>query len=193
MKQCLLFVCLFISTVAFSQKGIGLRFGDPLGITYKKYYLNGDGLEFVVGSTYRNWHHEYYKKSFEHVGEYDDYEYKSHEVKTSAYFQMRYLVHYDIESLELGGDFDWYWGLGAMFKIARIEYTFNDGFFEEGKDERTDMDLGPEAIAGLEYTLEDLPFTVFAELSFMVEITDRFAAQPYAGTGIRYTFKRETD
>ena len=54
---------------------------------------------------------------------------------------------------------------------------------------RTDIDIGPEGILGMEYTFEQVPLTIFGEFSLFIEIVDRPAAlRGLSGVGVRYNF-----
>src|SRR5690606_20382923 len=48
--------------------GVGLRLGDPAGLTVKKYMGNNSAWEFNLGSSYR-WGYDYDRRFYE----YDDY------------------------------------------------------------------------------------------------------------------------
>jgi hypothetical protein len=187
-------ICILISSgYAFAQpakQAIGLRAGSPLSITYKRYLGNDRAVEFMIGSAPTKWYKVYYKNSFDAYSKYDDLEYVSHTVRSSVYLQARYLFHYHIEE-EIDGILQWYWGLGAMFKGATIHYRFRE--FDDPllfSDTKNDIDLGLEAPIGLEYTFEDVPITLFGELSLFFELADRPATirGPFIGLGARYNF-----
>src|SRR6478752_2004311 len=98
-------------TVSNAQKhGIGLRLGDPMGITYKNYLNKTRSVEFILGSASQNWHWAYYERAFENYSEYDNYRYVSHEVLSTLYLQGRYLLNDEIRIDGMVGKLDWYWG-----------------------------------------------------------------------------------
>ncbi|MBT1703604.1 hypothetical protein [Chryseosolibacter indicus] len=183
---------LFFSTVIIGvaqDQGIGLRLGDPLGVTYKKYFGDTRAIEFGLGSTGFGSHRSYYRNSFDSRSKYDDYRYRSHRVESTVYLQARYLLHYGIDVQGLEGKWDWYWGVGGMLKVAKVRYRFFDDVppFED-TDTRTDIDFGPEGIIGMEYTFQDVPISVFGEISLLLEIVDRVTLRPFGGVGVRYNF-----
>lgn len=182
-----LFLC---STLLAQHQGIGIRLGDPSGITYKKYFRNSHAIEFGIGSTGPAWHDSYYRNSFKSRNIFDGYDYRSHRVASVLYLQGRYLLHYPIDVRDLEGRWDWYWGVGGVMKFAKVRYRYRDGdpsFEETGT--YNDIDFGPEGIIGTEYTFEDVPLTVFAEVSLMLEIVDRVTLQPFGAAGLRYNFR----
>jgi hypothetical protein len=172
---------------------LGIRLGDPLGITYKQYLPNNRALEFIVGSAPKNWHGRYYKTSFDHFSRYDDDIYESHTVKSTISFQGRYLFHHNIamEGPAAEGKLDWYWGVGGMLRVAKVRYYYQQRSlpFAHENDLRTDLNLGTDLIGGIEYTFEDIPLTLFADFSLFIEFADRpGAVKLLGGTGARLNF-----
>jgi len=178
----------------FAQKaahGIGLRLGEPMGLTYKLYLENNKALEFGFGTAASSWSSAYYKNSFKHYSRYDGNRYLSHDVQSTIYLQGRYLIHYDIPIEGMIGDLDWYWGLGAVLKSARVRYNYQENIapFRSFTDTRTDIDFGPEGIVGMEYAFDEIPLTIFGEVSVLFELLDRPAAlRAFAAAGVRYNF-----
>jgi hypothetical protein len=185
---CICLLALVTMSVHAQKQGIGLRLGEPMGFTYKMYLPNNKALEFGLGSSPRGWNSTYYTNSFE--DRYDDYDHISHRVRNTVYLQARYLIHNNLNTQGIEGKLDWYWGIGAVLKTARVEYRYRDEVPPQNvyKDSRTDIDFGPEVIGGLEYTFEDIPLTGFGELSLLVEVADRRTIRLLGGLGIRYNF-----
>ena len=186
---CILLLTLAAVTLHAQKQGIGLRLGEPIGFTYKKYLPNNRAVEFGLGSAPRNWNSTYYINSFE--DRYKNYDHLSHRVKNTVYLQGRYLIHNNLNTQGIEGKLDWYWGVGLVLKTARVEYRYRDELPPRDniyRDTRTDIDFGPEIIGGLEYTFEDVPLAVFGELSLQVEITDRQTIRLLGGLGVRYNF-----
>lgn len=173
------------------RHGIGLRLGDPVGITYKNYLSKTQSVEFGLGTVSPNWHWSYYQNSFEHYPQFNNDRYVSHEVLSTVYLQARYLLNYDLRIDGMIGKLDWYWGLGAMLKSTQVRYAFQaiSGNEPVRREVKSDIDLGPEGIIGLEYKFEDVPVSVFAETSLLIELLDRpGAVRVFGGAGVRYNF-----
>ena len=186
-------VLLMISINSLAQdRAVGLRAGDPFGLTYKNYFTSHRAIELGLGTSSRNWHYSYYRNSFRYYNKYDNYRYVSHYVESIIYLQARYLLHYDIIVQGMEGTWQWYWGAGGEMKLAQVEYRFQDDLFPVNgidTDVSTVFDLGPEGIIGMEYTFEDFPLTFFGEASLMIEIADRPAAMMlFGGAGVRLRF-----
>jgi len=188
------FSLLACCSISHAQKhAIGLRLGDPMGITYKNYISKTQSAEFILGSAPANWHWNYYQNSFHHYSQFDNDRYISHEVLSTIYLQARYLLNYDIQIDGMIGKLDWYWGLGALLKTASVRYHFQDisGNVPAESETKHDFDFGPEGIIGLEYRFADIPLSVFGETSLMIELLDRpGAVRVFGAAGVRYNFNR---
>jgi hypothetical protein len=90
----------------------------------------------------------------------------------------------------MAGKLGWYWGGGVMLKSAGVEYWYSSiGLNDAYSDKRTDIDFGPEAIAGTEYTFDDIPLTLFGEVSVLLELADRpLSFRAFAAAGARFNF-----
>lgn len=198
-KFLILLVFVFAPALLFAQEfdnGVGLRLGDPFGITYKKYLSPTRAAEFIAGSSGNRWNTSYYKKSFERINRFDDYLYYNHRLDYTIAFNARYLFHNkfkeDVDGLQ------WYYGAGLHLRFVSVEYEYirqedvdeyqtADRFFEG----HTNFDVGPEVIIGTEYTLYDAPITFYGEVSLFGEVVDSpFAFRFYGAFGIRYNFNK---
>lgn len=180
------------SAQAQEQKnGIGIRLGEPLGLTYKKYLPKEKAMEFIIGTADKGWGRAYYSGYFEELDEYDDYIYRSHEVKSTFFAEARYLFQYKIPVEDMKGSLKWYWGIGALLKVAKVEYHYQQMVSPNAnlKDTRTDIDFGPEAIGGIEYTFQDAPVSLFGDTSLIFEIVDQpLKLRLFGAIGARYNF-----
>lgn len=183
---------LITSFDAFSQQqSIGLRLGDPVGLTYKRYTGANRAIEFIFGTASPNWRKHYYRNSFYEYDKYEGFTYRSHKLRNPVYLQARYLLHYDIPVENMEGVLRWYWGIGAMLKFGKVEYRYQEG--PPGNNPRSDVrnafDFGPDGIAGVEYRFEDIPLNVYGEVSVLLEIADRpLTFQAFGAIGARFIF-----
>lgn len=180
------------SSAAWAQEqSLGLRMGDPIGLTYKRYTQTNKAIEFILGTAPPSWRRNYYENSFNEYSKYDGFTYRSHKLQNPVYLQARYLLHYHIPVEGMEGKLEWYWGLGGMLKFGKIEYQYNEG--PPGNNPRTDtrstVDFGPDGIGGVEYTFEDIPLNVFGEVSLLLEFADRpITIQIFGAVGARFIF-----
>ena len=185
-------VAMLACTVSQAQdRSLGLRLGYPLGITYKAYIQSNHAVEFLLGTAPGGWNSHYYEKSFSKYNDFDNAHYLSHHVKTTVYLQGRYLFQYNIPVDGMEGKLDWYWGAGAMLKLASVQYKYRlsepptTDYFKTV----TDIDFGPEFMGGMEYTFEDVPITLFGEVSILMELVNRpLVFRGFAGVGGRLRF-----
>lgn len=185
---------MFLAVPCLAQNknnAFGVRLGEPLGFTFKRYMANHTrAFELLMGTAAKTWDRAYYINSFEKEDDYDGYVYIDHDVNSVLFLQGRALFHTDINAPELEGKLQWYWGIGGVLKTAKLEYEYRtpEAPYEFFKDSRTDFDFGPEGIAGLEYTFKNAPVMLFIELSMMVEIVNRPELHVLGGTGARFIF-----
>jgi hypothetical protein len=183
------FLSLFSLALNAQDRGIGIRIGAPMGITYKKYLPQNKAVEFGLGTLTNGWYDNYYQKSFRSFDRFEGYNYVSHRVRSAVYLQGRYLLQNEIQIEGMMGQLDWYWGVGGLLKFGSVEYRYRNESGETFYGNKTDIDLGPEGIIGMEYTFEQVPLTIFGEFSLMIEIVDRPGIfRGLSGVGVRYNF-----
>jgi len=187
-------VLMFMAIGAYAQnapyQSVSLRLGVPLGVTYKIYTGKKEAFEFGLGSAAPLWGNHYYINSFNSFSKYENFKYIDHRVKSSLFLQGRYLKDFAIPTSGMEGQLGWYCGVGAVLKIARVDYVYTDTESNPPtqRDSRTDFDFGPEAILGAEYWLEDTPFSFYGEGSLMLELADRVTGRAFGALGVRYHF-----
>lgn len=195
----LLFLAAFspgFNAAAQDNWGIGFRLGDPSGISIKK-YMAGKALELSIGRSHvfsrRGWYddrfYDWYKD--EKFG-YADYKYHGSSYSVPIAFQLHYLIEKDIKGLD---GLKWYVGFGAQVRYQNHYYSYyfkyhNDPYWYYTKEQRvTDFDFGPDGVIGLEYRMEDLPISFFADATLFMEIADNpFLFWGQGGIGARYNF-----
>ncbi|MEI9919114.1 MAG: hypothetical protein WDO14_09980 [Bacteroidota bacterium] len=181
-------------TSAFAQnnpvRSVSLRLGVPVGFSYQIYTGKKDHFEFVLGGASPYWSKHYYINSFNTFSKYKDFKYLDHSVKNTIFLQGRYLKDFAIPTAGMDGSLTWYCGVGALLKVAKVEYKYTNiqAIPPTQYDTHTDIDFGPEAILGGEYWLEDTPFSFFGEGSLMFEILDRQTGRLFGAVGVRYHF-----
>jgi len=183
---------LLAGTTAFAQKkvgnahnewGIGIRLGDPSGITVKKYF-GANSLEFSLGRSH-TWYNDNYYDDYYH-DYYDNYDYYDRDSDPIG-FQCHYLFQKPINRIgnESVGGLDWYYGIGGQLITQSYTIYYNDGDHEKF----TDFDLGADGVIGLEYRFRNSPISMFVDLTLMIEIyDDPFYFWTNGGIGVRYNF-----
>ncbi len=175
--------------------GVGLKLGDPLGLTVKKYFGNKWALEGLVGRTFY-WgggYDGYYDKKPQPGPPppaggpypYDDHYYDPRGVS----FQLHLLYQKDIPSVQ---GLQWYVGGGPQLRVLSYHYRYwynvpggpvyyDDTYHQVG--------FGLDGVFGSEYTFAQVPITVFADLGLYVELAGNpLWAAIQGGVGARFNF-----
>jgi len=175
-------------------QGVGIKVGDPIGLTYKIYFRQRFAAEVVGGSTTSGLFSDFIIESFEVDPEYQDFTYIGHENEISPTVQARLLIHSPLPAGITGETgIDWFIGIGYMVRFLRVNYTFESGDnpvdFMIGNIEETFMLSGPEGILGFEYVLSTIPVTVFVEGGIFIDVQEEISEPRFqGGLGLRYNF-----
>jgi uncharacterized protein YraI len=166
--------------------GLGLRFGDPTGITFKKYSGN-TAWEVNLGSSYR-WGYRYEDRFYRYDRFHDKkyYYYRGHDAGPTTALQIHWLKHHNLSN---DGALQFYFGLGpqARFTNVHYRYKYDDRIYYE---RFTDVDLGIDGVIGLEYTIPGAPLSIFLDGNIFVEVFDAPGwIHGQSGLGIRYNFR----
>lgn len=189
----LVFGLLNTAPVVAQQKnwGIGVRFGDPLGLSVKKYLPRQKALEFSIG---RTWGYNYSNAFYQH-DKYnrDFYDYEGHQARSSVSLQGRYLVHKNLGISEVPR-LEWYYGGGGQLRFFNVDYRYQyyndfDRKWRARTERVTHTDIGLNGVIGMEYSWREVPITVFADVNLFLEILDDpFLPFLQGGVGARYYF-----
>jgi len=193
MKKCTFYIVamMLTSMAAYSQLGtnaqknwaIGVRLGDPTGLTLKKYW-DKNAFEFVAGyAPYNSAYNagNYYYNHYNNNG----YIYNNTTGTAGLAFQFHYLRHFEIKPVD---GLQWYVGGGFQFR----NYFYTENYYDNNgyphSQTASYFATGLDVKGGAEYTFRQQPFTVFADLNFFLSVAQQagFFAQP--GIGGRYNF-----
>lgn len=190
-------ILMITNTLSFAQYknwGVGLRLGDPSGITAKKYLTNKRALELIFGRS-GAWGYNY-KNAFYRFDQFDEryYDYRWHQLRSALSFQVHYLIHQPIKSNDFKG-LDWYYGFGGQLRAFTIDYEYRYYYAPDKRngeiryDKVTDVDIGLDGTIGLEYSWREVPISIFTDLNLFMEIADSpFLFFLQGGVGARYYF-----
>jgi len=202
MKKSYLF--LFLITFGYlnaQDLGIGVRLGDPNGLTFKKY--NGDkAWELSVGRTYwiygRGWYDKNFNKWYDDQKYgYSDFQYRGYKSAFPIGMQLHYLIHKDIKKQkDEVGRMKWYYGIGGQLRFQNFYYSYryklngDPNWYYVDDEKVTNIDLGVDGIIGLEYTFKDAPVSLFLDGVLFLEVLDApFLLWWQGGCGIRVNIK----
>jgi len=193
---------LTISIDTYGQDwGIGVKLGDPSGITIKR-YMDGKALELSVGRTHFFNKKGYYNNRFnDWYGDkkfgYKDFQYLDYKSSAPIGLQLHYLIQKSLDKVadENISGLEWYFGFGGQVRFQNYTYDYRyklegspDWLYATG-EKVTDTDIGVDGVIGLEYTLKDAPISLFVETTLFMEVADNpFLFWFQGGIGGRYRF-----
>ncbi|MDQ3394223.1 MAG: hypothetical protein M3512_08960 [Bacteroidota bacterium] len=169
--------------------GLGLRMGDAMGATLKMYFLKRFAAEVVAGYAFGGINGKFHERVFKENILDTDITYAGHEVQYSYGFHSRLMMHNMIPKGISG--LDWYFGFGAQMRMVEGKYDY----FTKSADSKLKrtiiktVDLGPEAILGVEFAFPRSPISSFGELGLFANLkSPRQFLLPQGGLGVRYNF-----
>ena len=191
------------SSLSAGNWGLGLRLGDPSGITAKKYMDDGKALELSVGRTAFWGVNSRYRDRFDDIDDfdYDYYDYEGYRIKSAIAIQVHYLFHDDL-NIEGVSSLQWYYGFGGQVRFITVAYNYRYGHDHDpdpddwdnhwhsgGEEARTDFDVGADGVIGVEYTFKNPKFSMSLDITLFMELLDNpFLFNGQSGIGARYNF-----
>lgn len=190
LKSLLFFLFIATSFCINAQErpnGIGLRVGDPLGITYKK-YGSENSYEAIFGRALYQGDRYYYKRySKVFYKKYDSgYSYLGTYYVQPFALAFHFLKNYNINSI---AGLYWYFGAGPQIRFGQIQYVYKNAAGLRIEENAFQFDVGANAVIGAEYAFQDAPISIFAELGLNLELWNMpFALWGIGGVGARFRF-----
>jgi|JI8StandDraft_2_1071088.scaffolds.fasta_scaffold10628_5 hypothetical protein len=184
-RKLLVFTFLLLSKSIIAQDiGLGLRLGDPVAISFKKYLKKGrNAVEFNIGSYgymygYGSYNNGRYNGRYRYYG---DYYYR----QGGVVIMGDYLWH---KPLSKAKEVSVYVGVGGQLRTLRyLKDDDRNGFYD---DEVSGIGIGPEGVVGIEWIPRELPeIGVFLDARAYLEIVPQPWLVPQVGLGVRYNFK----
>jgi len=194
---------LLMGTNAYAQEdwAVGLRLGDPSGLTLKKYdgnkawqlnigrsrWFDGDNW---YGDRFGDWYND---------GRYNysAYQYLGYKRSLPLSIQLHYLINNEITEWDFDGEGQlfWYYGFGLQLNYLSYVYDYrykragDPNWYYADSDRLYDIDFGADAVLGAEFLFSDIPLSVFMEINIFLEaFDDPFYMRGQGGIGARYHF-----
>lgn len=195
MKYRLVVLFALLPLFSFAQeRGIGIRLGEPLSLTYKDFIEDYLSYEVMIGMAGVN-SSDYYRKDFENNPPASNSFYQSHSASKGVSINARVALNEDITDVfEITqGYLLGYAGAGVQIRTTQVNYSYFQNIASSATqplltEDRTNFDFGPEAFAGAEYYFDEAPISIFAEVGMFLELIDRVNIKGQGGIGIRYLF-----
>src|SRR6478735_9886850 len=187
MKKLLLFVVLItLSALAQAQTkiGLGIKLGDPTAISAKIYTGKKIAFEVNLGTSPYSYGNGYYDKYYGNNGKHNGWVYDGgYGHGGGACLQARILAHKDIKA-DIDGKLQWYAGGGLQYRQRTYYGNFwdNNGYYYHHY-KLTDNQFGIDAIIGAEYTFDNAPVSIFADLNLFMQVVDNVYPWIQGGIG----------
>jgi len=153
----------------------GVRFGEPFGLSVKKYIGESNAFDLTIGS----WGSFYGgRRPYRDV-------YRS----SGLAIMGNYLWQPSLDFLGVEG-LDWYYGFGGQLGTSRYYKRFYDvnGRLVEDR-QRGSVNLGVTGMVGTEWFIPSTQFSVFLDLALYLEVVPQpFWPNLQGGIGGRYNF-----
>ena len=180
----------------YSYHSLGLKFGDPVTITYKYYRPNNFAIAIDVGSITSGLYTKHHRENFEKrapdsVSANPSARYFRHKVLSEYAVEVKLL--YQMNAEKLFPNLKSYIGAGWQLRKTDIEYLYSyQTLVKKDKSaefESNEITHGVVITTGLEYIYSTLPFGAFIEVSLFTD----FSTNPgwtrfQGGIGVRYLF-----
>lgn len=192
-------VCPIFETSKYPYQGFGIKLGDPFAVTYKYYFNEHFAVAADVGKASSGLYNRYFKGKFDQYIVRDTFataegniEYYTHKVLSDIIIEGKLLYHFDVTKISPGLQF--YLGIGWEWKNTKLQYDYiykasagdPDKF---GRFSRTRFTMGPQAVAGIEYSYFKIPISAFMELEYFSDVSaDPGWNRVEGGAGLRYIF-----
>lgn len=195
-KSKALVMCPIFHESKYPYQGIGLKFGDPVALSYKYYPNKNWAFAADAGKVASGLYNKYYRSVFKGYlpdslsGE-QSITYLAHKAKTDWLLEAKFLYQWDAEKISKG--LQLYAGLGWQWRSTSLtyDYLYEDGFFDSkfGKFTERRLTYGPVVILGFEYSYFSLPISAFIEIEGYTDaLIDPGYKRFQGGVGMRYVF-----
>jgi len=194
----LIFILLPLFGFSFGSEkpySIGLRLGEPMGITLQK-HTNQNTWEINIASSILKEENAYYKRfenfckdrhPFSTNFEYLDYG-TSPRLSISGHYFLETRMP-EVNNLFL------YYGAGLQFRFHNYYYRYRyviygeTDWIEPIKKNIPDFDFGTDLILGINYKPHDSRYIIYCEANVFIEFVDNpILGWGQAGLGVRYLF-----
>ena len=180
----------------YPYQSIGVKFGDPTGLTYKLHISKHFSFVMDYGRAASGLYNRYHRENFSQYANYDTLStgntiaYFGHTVKKDGVFAMKILYNRPFMPVK---QLQWFVGAGFHYRWMSVDYTFlYKPLLENGSIQGfsiTQFNLGPVLSTGIEYSSPYLPISSFIEFELYYGMQDNPGwIRSLAGIGVRYSF-----
>jgi len=180
----------------YPYQAVGVKFGDPLALSYKFYPSKNFTFAADAGKVAGNLYNKYYRSAFQDYlpdtlsGE-STLTYLSHKASKDWLIETKFLYQWDVERISKG--LQLYAGVGWQWRSTNLtyDYLYQNGLESSHSGSFTEKrhTYGPVMVLGFEYSYFSLPISAFIEMELYTDLkVDPGYKRFQGGVGIRYVF-----
>jgi len=193
--------CPVFSKINFHRRAVGIKFGDPVAISYKYYESKNWAFVAEIGKSTSGLYNKYFREAFnksylpDSLSQNQTVKYLSHQTLADWFVEFKAL--YQIELSQTVDGLNLFMGIGSQWRNTIIRYNYiYDGIDSKGNQQTkvgsTDQSrftYGLCVVSGLEYSAFSLPISAFLEVEYFTDgLVDTGYQRFQGGVGLRYNF-----
>ncbi len=192
-------ICPVFVASEYPFHGFGVKLGDPFALTYKFYARKNLSVAVDFGKASSGLYRGYFREKFDTYAMSDTFpsaesglDYIAHKVLSDLVGEVKLLYHIDASRIADG--LQLYAGVGWEWKTTELHYDYeyrtdtgrSDPF---GSFRRNRVTMGPQVVAGIEYSYFTIPVAFFMEVEYFADLqADPGWYKFQGGIGLRYIF-----
>jgi hypothetical protein len=193
--------CPVFTKIDFHKRAIGIKFGDPVAISYKYNETRHWAFVTELGKSTSGLYNKYYREAFnksylpDSLSRNQSVRYLSHQTLSDWFVEFKLL--YQAELSQLINGLNLFAGVGSQWRNTNIRYNYiYEGIDSKGNQQTktgtTDQSrftYGLSVVSGLEYSAFSLPVSAFLEVEYFTDgLIDTGYQRFQGGVGLRYNF-----
>jgi hypothetical protein len=193
--------CPVFNKTDFHKRAIGIKFGDPIAISYKHNESRHLAIVTEIGKSSSGLYTRYYRDAFnksyipDSLSKNQTVRYLRHQILSDWFVGFKFL--YQAELSQVIDGLNLFAGVASQWRNTNIRYNYiYEGIDSKGTeltktgilDERR-FTYGLAVVSGLEYSAFSLPVSAFLEVEYFTDgLVDTGYQRFLGGVGVRYNF-----
>jgi hypothetical protein len=193
--------CPVFNKIDFHRKAVGIKFGDPVALSYKYYESKQWAFVAEVGKSTSGLYNRYFREAFnksylpDSLSQNQTVKYLSHQTLYDWFVEFKALYQFPLSRTVDG--LSLFMGIGSQWRNTGIRYNYiYEGTDSKGNQQTkvgsVDQDrftYGLSAVSGIEYSAFSLPLSAFLEVEYFTDgLVDTGYQRFQGGVGLRYNF-----
>ncbi len=192
--------CPVFNKIDFHKRAIGIKFGDPIAISYKYYENKHWSFVTEIGKSTSGLYSKYYREAFksylpDSLTKNQNVQYLAHKTLSDWFVEVKFLHQWELSQLVEG--LNLFVGVGSQWRNTSLRYNYlYEGIDSQGNQQtnvgtvdHSRFTYGLVAISGIEYACFTLPLSAFIEVEYFTDgLVDTGYQRFQGGVGVRYSF-----